>query len=149
MFVCVQVHSRWLNLWARRIMASPEQALVPLKERDALLASKHEVRGRQSGAGTQRQYADFPVPLACCTVGYTLCVYTCTAVAELPVMQGVQGWGVGVIYPKGLTVQSHCQKQPCQLTTGCCCCQRAPHSHPLMHLCTAYVMQSRRYSWAR
>lgn len=44
--VCLpQVHSRWLNLWARRIMASPEQALVPLKERDALLASKHEVRG--------------------------------------------------------------------------------------------------------
>jgi hypothetical protein len=26
-------------------MASPEQALVPLKERDALLASKNEVRG--------------------------------------------------------------------------------------------------------
>lgn len=37
-----QVHNRWLNLWARRIMASPEQALVPLKERDGLLASKHE-----------------------------------------------------------------------------------------------------------
>jgi len=37
-----QVHARWLNLWARRVMAAPEQALVPLKERDALLASKHE-----------------------------------------------------------------------------------------------------------
>lgn len=37
-----QVHARWVNLWARRVMASPEQALVPLKERDALLASKHE-----------------------------------------------------------------------------------------------------------
>lgn len=43
-YCAVQVHTRWLNLWARRIMASPEQALVPLKERDALLASKHEVR---------------------------------------------------------------------------------------------------------
>jgi len=39
----LQVHARWVNLWARRVMASPEQALVPLKERDALLASKHEV----------------------------------------------------------------------------------------------------------
>lgn len=39
-----QIHARWVNLWARRVMASPEQALVPLKERDALLASKHEVR---------------------------------------------------------------------------------------------------------
>jgi hypothetical protein len=39
-----QVHSRWLKLWAKRILATPEQALVPLKERDALLASRHEVR---------------------------------------------------------------------------------------------------------
>jgi hypothetical protein len=38
------VHTRWLKLWAKRIMAQPEQALVPLKERDALLASKFEVR---------------------------------------------------------------------------------------------------------
>lgn len=37
-----QVHSRWLKLWAKRILATPEQALVPLKERDALLASRHE-----------------------------------------------------------------------------------------------------------
>jgi hypothetical protein len=42
-----QVHSRWLKLWAKRILATPEQALVPLKERDALLASRHEVRGWQ------------------------------------------------------------------------------------------------------
>eukprot|EP00775_Hariotina_reticulata_P010525 gene10525-10685_t len=35
-----QVHARWVKLWAKRIMAQPEQALVPLKERDALLASK-------------------------------------------------------------------------------------------------------------
>jgi hypothetical protein len=43
-----QVHGRWLKLWAKRILATPEQALVPLKERDALLASRHEVRrGRQ------------------------------------------------------------------------------------------------------
>jgi hypothetical protein len=39
-----QVHARWVALWSRRIMAAPEQALVPLKERDALLASKHAVR---------------------------------------------------------------------------------------------------------
>lgn len=39
-----QVHARWVKLWAKRILATPEQALVPLKERDALLASRHEVR---------------------------------------------------------------------------------------------------------
>jgi hypothetical protein len=50
-----QVHSRWLNLWARRIMASPEQALVPLKERDALLASKHEVSGQAHQLGSLLQ----------------------------------------------------------------------------------------------
>jgi hypothetical protein len=33
-------------------MASPEQALVPLKERDALLASKHEVRQTKWGRHT-------------------------------------------------------------------------------------------------
>lgn len=38
-----QVHARWVKLWAKRILATPEQALVPLKERDHLLASKHEV----------------------------------------------------------------------------------------------------------
>eukprot|EP00878_Enallax_costatus_P000627 GHUV01000730.1.p1 GENE.GHUV01000730.1~~GHUV01000730.1.p1 ORF type:complete len:638 (+),score=262.56 GHUV01000730.1:185-2098(+) len=37
-----QVHARWVKLWAKRILATPEQALVPLKERDQLLASKHE-----------------------------------------------------------------------------------------------------------
>lgn len=39
----VQVHARWVKLWAKRILATPEQALVPLKERDQMLASKHEV----------------------------------------------------------------------------------------------------------
>jgi hypothetical protein len=37
-----QVHARWVKLWAKRILATPEQALVPLKERDQMLASKHE-----------------------------------------------------------------------------------------------------------
>jgi len=37
-----EVHSRFLNMWARRVFVTPEQALVPLKERDALLASKFE-----------------------------------------------------------------------------------------------------------
>ncbi|KAF8072650.1 hypothetical protein HT031_000310 [Scenedesmus sp. PABB004] len=36
------VHARWVKLWAKRVLSTPEQALVPLKERDALLASKHE-----------------------------------------------------------------------------------------------------------
>jgi hypothetical protein len=37
-----EVHGRFLRMWARRLLATPEQALVPLKERDALLASKFE-----------------------------------------------------------------------------------------------------------
>jgi hypothetical protein len=48
-----QVHGRWLKLWAKRILATPEQALVPLKERDALLASRHEVRGGAAGFGVK------------------------------------------------------------------------------------------------
>lgn len=38
----VALHARFVKMWAKRIVASPEQALVPLKERDALLASKFE-----------------------------------------------------------------------------------------------------------
>jgi hypothetical protein len=49
-----EVHSRFLNMWARRIMVTPEQALVPLKERDALLASKFEVSGDGKGLGCLR-----------------------------------------------------------------------------------------------
>lgn len=37
-----EVHARWLKMWAKRILAQPEQAIVPLKERDALLASAYE-----------------------------------------------------------------------------------------------------------
>ena len=37
-----EVHGRFLRMWARRLLATPEQALVPLRERDALLASKFE-----------------------------------------------------------------------------------------------------------
>lgn len=37
-----KLHARFLGMWARRIMATPEQALVPLRERDHLLASKFE-----------------------------------------------------------------------------------------------------------
>ncbi len=39
-----KIHGRFVKLWAKRVLAMPEQALVPLKERDALLASKFEVR---------------------------------------------------------------------------------------------------------
>lgn len=38
------IHKRYVSLWAQRILTMPEQALVPLKERDHLLASKFEVR---------------------------------------------------------------------------------------------------------
>jgi hypothetical protein len=37
-----EVHGRFLRMWARRLLATPEQALVPLKERDNLLASCFE-----------------------------------------------------------------------------------------------------------
>eukprot|EP00877_Chromochloris_zofingiensis_P014847 jgi/Chrzof1/9616/Cz04g09240.t1 len=36
------IHKRYVSLWAQRILTMPEQALVPLKERDHLLASKFE-----------------------------------------------------------------------------------------------------------
>ncbi len=42
------IHARWLRLWAKRLMATPDDALVPLKERDALLASKHEVCSKRT-----------------------------------------------------------------------------------------------------
>lgn len=38
-----QIHARFVKMWAKRVLAMPEQALVPLKERDGLLASKFEV----------------------------------------------------------------------------------------------------------
>lgn len=34
------VHAKWVRMWAKRVFVNPEQAVVPLKERDALLASK-------------------------------------------------------------------------------------------------------------
>lgn len=34
------VNNRWVKMWAKVIFTTPEQALVPLKERDHLLASK-------------------------------------------------------------------------------------------------------------
>lgn len=37
-----EIHSRFVKMWAKRVLAAPEQALVPLKERDSLLASKFE-----------------------------------------------------------------------------------------------------------
>lgn len=37
-----QVHSRWLKLWAKKLLISPETAVVPLKEVDYQLASKFE-----------------------------------------------------------------------------------------------------------
>lgn len=46
-----QLHSRFVKMWAKRILAMPEQALVPLNERDSLLASKFEVRGGKWGGG--------------------------------------------------------------------------------------------------
>jgi hypothetical protein len=39
-----ELHARYVKLWAKRVLAMPEQALVPKRERDALLASKFEVR---------------------------------------------------------------------------------------------------------
>lgn len=54
-----KLHARFLGMWARRIMATPEQALVPLNERDQLLASKFEVRrhGVADGEGKRRSRA--------------------------------------------------------------------------------------------
>lgn len=37
-----QVHSRWLKMWAKKLLISPEVAVVPLKEVDYQLASKFE-----------------------------------------------------------------------------------------------------------
>lgn len=37
-----ELHTRFVKMWAKRVLAMPEQALIPLKERDALLASKFE-----------------------------------------------------------------------------------------------------------
>ena len=39
-----QVHDRYLKLWAKKVLVSPESAVVPLKEVDYQLASKFEVR---------------------------------------------------------------------------------------------------------
>lgn len=38
-----QVHDRYLKLWAKKVLVSPESAVVPLKEVDYQLASKFEV----------------------------------------------------------------------------------------------------------
>ena len=38
-----QVHERYLKLWAKKVVVSPESAVVPLKEVDYQLASKFEV----------------------------------------------------------------------------------------------------------
>jgi hypothetical protein len=48
-----KLHARFLGMWARRIMATPEQALVPLRERDHLLASKFEVRRPRGREGVE------------------------------------------------------------------------------------------------
>ena len=39
-----QVHERYLKLWAKKVLVSPESAVVPLKQVDYQLASKFEVR---------------------------------------------------------------------------------------------------------
>lgn len=39
-----EVHDRYVKYWAKKVMVSPELAAVPLKEVDAQLASKFEVR---------------------------------------------------------------------------------------------------------
>ena len=44
-----ELHSRFVKLWAKRVLAAPETALVPLKERDALLASSFEVGAQEEG----------------------------------------------------------------------------------------------------
>lgn len=35
-----EVHDRYIKMWAKRLMVSPEQAVLPMKEIDAQLASK-------------------------------------------------------------------------------------------------------------
>lgn len=37
-----QVHERFLKLWAKKVVVSPESAVVPLKDVDAQLASKFD-----------------------------------------------------------------------------------------------------------
>ena len=45
------MHERYLKLWAKKVIVSPESAVVPIKEVDYQLASKFEVRkGRPGGA---------------------------------------------------------------------------------------------------
>lgn len=39
-----EVHDRYLKTWAKKLIVAPEVAAVPLKEVDAQLASKFEVR---------------------------------------------------------------------------------------------------------
>lgn len=52
-----EVHAKWVKMWAKRVMVNPEQAVVPLKERDALLASRHQVRRAALGVrGYQGRY---------------------------------------------------------------------------------------------
>lgn len=41
-----EVHSRYVKMWAKKLLVSPEVAAVPLKEVDGQLASKFEVRRR-------------------------------------------------------------------------------------------------------
>jgi hypothetical protein len=46
------VHTRWVKMWAKRVFAAPEQALVPVKERDALLASSFAVSSSRGCSAT-------------------------------------------------------------------------------------------------
>ena len=41
-----QVHERYLKLWAKKVLVSPESAVVPLNQVDYQLASKFEVRSK-------------------------------------------------------------------------------------------------------
>lgn len=51
------VHTRWVKMWAKRVFAAPEQALVPVKERDALLASSFAVSSSRHGSMQGRSLA--------------------------------------------------------------------------------------------
>ncbi len=49
----LQVHERYVKFWAKKVMVSPAQAVVPLKEIDYQLASKFEVRDPSQRYGSR------------------------------------------------------------------------------------------------
>lgn len=60
-----EVHERYVKMWAKKVLVSPELAAVPLKDVDGQLASKFEVGVPQRNALIVQHLSQHPFLSRC------------------------------------------------------------------------------------